>query len=56
MSTAAGAAAPAAGLDLLYELEPLDWVVVVAALVCVVVLVRELRRDIDAGPPVDEET
>ena len=53
MSAAAGAAAPAAALDVLYELEPLDWVVICAALVCLVVLVRELR-DVDEGAAVDE--
>lgn len=50
MTGAAGAAAPtAAGL-----LEPLDWVVIGAALLCLVVLVRELRRgDDEAGPGED---
>lgn len=41
-----GAAADAAA-DLLYELEPLDWVVIAAAAVAVVVLVLELRRGHD---------
>lgn len=39
-----GAAAVDAAADLFYALDPLDWVVIVAALVSLIVLVRELRR------------
>lgn len=39
-----GAAAVDAAADLLYELEPLDWLVLGAAAVALVVLLLELRR------------
>ena len=39
-----GAAAPPAAADFLNDLEPLDWLVIAAAAVSLVVLVRELRR------------
>lgn len=43
MSAAAEQAA-AALPDFVYELDALDWLVIAAAAVCVVVLVREYRR------------
>jgi Flp pilus assembly protein TadB len=46
-----GAAAADAAVEFVYGLEPLDWIVIVAAAVSVVVLVLELRRERAAAAP-----
>lgn len=51
-----GAAAVDAAADLLIDLDlqPLDWAVIVAGLVCLVVLVLELRRGRGPLTPAEE--
>lgn len=44
MTGAAGTAVPGAALDFLDDLQPLDWIVIGAAAVCLGVLVSEWRR------------
>lgn len=56
MSAAAAPPAAAALPDFVLELEPLDWIVIAAAAVCVAVLVREWQRGrIPSTPDVPEE-
>lgn len=54
MTGAAGAAAPAAA-DFIADLQPLDWIVIAAAAVCLIVLVRELHGGRGLFAPVPEE-
>lgn len=56
MTAAAAPPAAAALPDFVYELEPLDWLVIAAAAVCLVVLLREWQRTrIPSTPDVPEE-